>query len=80
MEGDALVADLRDELAVEDVEPLVLMGVDVTGWAAFFVVGMLDGEEGSLGVLGEDFKGEGAVGHVVHVACAVLMVGDWVGG
>ena len=65
VECEALAADLGDELAFEDVEGLVLVGMDVKGWAAALVHVMLDHEEIAVAVLGEDFEGHGAVAHGV---------------
>src|SRR5271170_6768594 len=48
VEVEALAADLGDELAVEDVEGLVLVGMDVEGWAAALVHVMLDHKEVAL--------------------------------
>jgi hypothetical protein len=53
VEGAAFGADFDEELAFEGVEPLVLMGMDVAGWAALLVVGVLDDEEFAVGVFGE---------------------------
>ncbi len=65
VEVEALAADLGDELTFEDVEGLVLMGMDVEGWAAALVHVVLDHEEIALGVLGDDFEGHGTVAHGV---------------
>jgi hypothetical protein len=77
VEVEALAADLGDELAFEDVEGFVLVGVDVKGWAAALGHVMLDHEEIAVAVLGEDFEGHGAVAHGVHLAGAVGVGEDW---
>lgn len=76
VEGNALVAYLGDVLTFENVEPLVLMGMNVAGRTTSSEAVVLHGKERSLSVRSEDFEGQGAVGHVVQVAGAVLVVYD----
>lgn len=77
VEVEALASDLGDELAFEDVEGFVLVGVDVEGWAAAFGHVVLNHEEVALAVVGEYFEGHGAVAHGVHLAGAVRVGEDW---
>jgi hypothetical protein len=75
-QGVAFGADLGDELAFEDVEPLVLMGMEVAGWAALRAVGVFDDEEFAVSVLGEDLEGDGGDAEVVDFFEAVFSSRD----
>jgi hypothetical protein len=76
LEGDAMVAGLDEDLAFEDVEPLVLREVDVEGRApAGRDGGVLDGEEAG-GVGGGGLEVEFGVGGGVGFAKAVCAGGD----
>jgi hypothetical protein len=79
VEGQALVTDLREELAFENVEPLVLMRVHVAGWAAFCTVGVFDDEEFAVSVLCENFEGDGGDAEVVDFLEAVFAGWDGAG-
>ena len=75
-QGVAFGADLGDELAFEDVEPLVLMGMEVAGWAALRAVGVFDDEEFAVSVLSEDLEGDGGDAEVVDFFEAVFSSRD----
>jgi hypothetical protein len=76
VEGEALVADLGDELSFENVEPLILMEMEVARRAAFLAHGVFGGEEVAVAVLSEDLVGDGAVPDAARLAGAVLMGED----
>ena len=81
-----LVAHLDDVFAFEDIEPLVFDGMEVEGWAAFFGVVVLHGEEVAATIFGRDFKGGGSVGDRPLEVITVFprsdgrYVGGWSGG
>ncbi len=53
-QGDRLVADLERELSFDDVEPLVLLVVEVPRWSALAHVDVLKEEQRAVAVLARD--------------------------
>lgn len=85
LEGVELAADFDEIFALQDVEPFVLVVVEVARWASLGGVVVLHGEEVVAAVFGGDFEGGGAVGEDALEGVAVLGVGDgggdgWGGG
>ena len=75
VEDERPIADLDVELTLEDVEPLVLVGMEVAGRAAFLVVGVLNDEELSVRLLGGDLKSHG--GDTEVVGCGGTVFTGW---
>lgn len=77
---DALVTDLEEHRAFEDVEVFLLGVVQMERRAAASAeTGVLDEEEVAGGFAGQDFEGDGAEAEGVVLAEAVLAGGDDVG-
>ena len=77
-EPQPLLADLEEDLAFHDVEPLVLREMEVQGRAAGEEVVVLDYEEVATGLLGGGLEGDAAEAEGAVLAEDVLSGGDHV--
>jgi len=76
MEQLALAAYLEEHRSLHDVEPLILMQVEVNGRTAFEQVLVLDGEDGAAAVARGDLEEDGAEAEGVVFSEAILSGAD----